>query len=883
MGSAPLDDVVADLRRERALAVLYPLFFASGATALVYQTLWSRQLHHVFGTSSFAISTVLAAFMAGQALGGWLAGKRADDLQRPLRMYGLFEVGIGLYALIFPVIVRWITPLYLEFWRQVEPGPVSFGLLQFLLIGVALLLPTAAMGATLPILARFATRRLGAAGSVVGLLYGINTAGAVLGTFLGGFVLLPAWGLWATTLGAACMNLLLGGLALVTSQSAGEGAGPLPVEEDTPRLPPRPGARVVLAVAALSGFAALIYEVAWTRLLVLMLGASVYAFSVMLLAFLVGIAAGGAWGGGPADRLWRRFGERGVLGALALCQVGIAGVTYLTLYSYGELPFWYVWLFDRAAEGGTSAGGVWMVSLVLSGLVMTPAAFGMGAVFPLAVRALVGDPDKLGAPVGSVYSSNTIGSMVGATLAGFVLLPGIGVQGAVFVGAAANVVAGGLCLWRMHRIDVADKRPLGALGALAVLGFVLGFVAQRPPWDPMVMTAGMYKYVSSFSDHSREGIRDYAIDRYELLYYDEGLSSVVTVARSRESQNIWLANNGKVDASTTVDMPTQVLVSLLPMQFVEDPAEVLVIGLASGITAGAVTLVDDAEHIEVVELEPSILEAARFFDEWNHGVLDDPRVELVANDGRNHVLLAEPGAYDVIISEPSNPWISGVSNLFTREFLEIGKSRLAPGGVWAQWVQAYGMGPEDVRSLVATFADVYPYVLLYATVEEADLVLIGSETPIQPDIAHARQLLERWPRASAELATIDIAAPLDLVARFQMDRSHLVEMSEGADINTDDNMRIEYSAPLYLHEETTEDNFAMLLKHREVPFEAIGRDGEQLASLARVYRRREDWVRAIKAMAVAAKLAPEGSELQEARYLEAELWQRELIEASEKE
>ncbi|MEQ1566695.1 MAG: fused MFS/spermidine synthase [Myxococcota bacterium] len=825
------------------------LFFVSGATALTYQTLWVRKLELVFGTSTFAISTVLAAFMGGLALGGFAGGRYADRVRRPLQWYGWLEVGIGLFALLFPVLLRGVTPLYLAFWRATEPGPVAYGLVQFVLVGALLLAPTAMMGATLPLLARFATWRLGSAGDRIGTLYAVNTAGAVLGTFLCGFVLLPGIGMFATTGAAAAANLLLGASAVLLDRFAGE---EMPVTDDlkladqVDRILP-----VVLAAIGLAGFSALVYEVAWTRLLALMLGASAYTFSVMLLAFLVGIAIGGKLGGPLADRWMANGGTERVLLGFAAIEVSIALVSYLLMYLYPELPFWYVWVFDwLGAEDHPKV--VWAVSLLIAGLIMTPPAVLMGMHFPVAVRAAIGRPDALGGPVGRVYGANTLGGVLGAFLAGMVLLPSVMVQGTIFVAAAAELVAAALLVWRSGN----RRFGLPAIGGIGAL--LLVFAAGRPPWDPMLMTAGMYHYVSHFEDHSRQGIMNFSVEEYALVFYEEGLSSVVTVAKNIDTDNMWLANNGKVDASTSTDLPTQVLCSLLPMQFVEDPSDVLVIGLASGITAGAVSQVDAIDRLDVVELEPAIEKAARYFGEHNWDVLDDPRLNLITNDGRNSVLLAAPASYDVIVSEPPNPWISGVANLFTKEFLEVGKTRLKPGGVWSQWVQMYGMDTKDLRTLLATFASVYPHVLVYATIQDADLVLVGSESPLVPSPANAANLY-KYPKVAAVLQRVKVNGPMDIVALYQLDREAVLELAGDVRLNTDDNMAIEYSAPLNLHRDTSTPNFELLLAHAQLPTEAVPLDAALWSHLAQTYQDRDDTARAVLALAIAAKQLPEGS------------------------
>jgi len=382
--------------------------------------------------------------------------------------------------------------------------------------------------------------------------------------------------------------------------------------------------------------------------------------------------------------------------------------------------------------------------------------------------------------------------------------------------------------------------------------------SQRPPpWDPLLMTSGVYKYASTLTAPTRKSLMAFAVDDYALLYYDEGLSTVVTVAQSKGTGNIWLANNGKVDASTTIDMPTQLLVSHLPFLFAEEPRQVLVIGLASAVTLGAVTQHEELTRIEVVELEPSIVEASHFFDDYNHRPLQDPRVRLFANDGRNHLMLAPQGSYDIVVSEPSNPWLTGVSNLFTREFFEMGRARLAPGGVWSQWVQLYGMDAEDLSSLLATFVDVFPYALLFATIEDADLVMVGSNEPLELDLERAGHLLEDNEGVRQELRLIGIEEGADLLTFYQLDRDAILEITEGVGLNTDDNMRIEYSAPLNLHRETAETNFLILLPKSE----AVAVEGvEDNLALSKAYARRMEWVRALICLQRVTELQPEHAE-----------------------
>ncbi len=855
-------------RQQQALVLLVPLFIFSGATSLVYETLWERQLHLVVGTSQLGVITVLTAFMAGLAGGGFLASKRADTIARPLLAYALLEGAIGVYAVIFPFLIAALVPVYTSIYAMFSLSPTAFAVVQFLLLGLFLLPPTICMGATLPILARFAQAASAAggadAGRQVGRLYSANTIGAVCGVGLAGFVLLPGHGLNATTWITASGNVLLCAMAFGLDRWSG-GLVATAAAPAAPTAPLAPAAnpawmRLLGPLAALAGMTALIYEVSWFRVMVLTLGGSAYAFSIMLLSFLLGIGSGGWVGGRIADAAWAKGGARSTLAAFAVLQLCVGLLAYAVMWQYGELPYWFIEMY--AVVKDYPGHWLWVGKLGLSMLIMVPPALFMGASFPVLVRAAtVGE--GLGKPVGRIYGWNTVGSILGASLGGLLLLPTLFVTSTVLLAVSLNLVAGGIAMWAAGQAGRDKARGAASVGWLVAAAWAIGLIQwARPPWNPLLMTAGMYKYASHMEeeDLNRAGVDAFALDPYELVYYAEGLSSVVTVARSVDSSNMWLANNGKVDASTQIDMPTQVMVAHLPFVFAPEPEDVLVIGLASGITAGSAVLHSDAGHFEIIELEPAIVEASHFFDEHNHRPLEDPRVELIANDGRNHLFLQPDGRYELIISEPSNPWLTGVSNLFTHEFFALGKSKLAPGGVWAQWVQMYGMDHEDLRSLLRTFTSTYRYVHLFSTIEDADLVLIGSDSPLDLSADRIGAMMNRDQAVRDDFKMIDVESPEDVLTRYLVDQDKILQFAGDAPLNTDDNMRIEYSAPRHLHEETADENFVKLLDGSDarnaVPLQFI-KDVPGMMDLAEAYTRRDDYLKATLVMKEALARAPE--------------------------
>jgi len=865
-----MDPALQEIRRDRAIQSLVPLFLASGATSLIYEILWERQLHLLFGTSQIAVSTVLAGFMTGLALGGWLGARIADRTTRPLFIYGLLELGIGLYALLFPTLLATITPVYLEFYRAFTPGPWGFGVSQFALVAPLLLIPTTAMGMTLPLLARFATRSSQEAGTQIGRLYGANTLGAVIGVTAAGFVLLPSLGLLKTTLLAATFNIVLFVAAVSLSRTVAPMTSPKTANSSTYR-----GHALFYLLAAMMGLTSLIYEVAWFRLLTLILGASAYAFSMMLLAFLIGIGAGGWKAGKFADRLFEQGGKRRVLMGFFCVQLAIAVFAWGAMYTYSELPWFFTKLYHVT---WSFPQGFFIGQVLIAMAVMVPATFCMGVSFVLLVRAVTEDEDHIGRPVGLIYASNTAGAVLGATLTGLWFLPALHISGTVVLAIALNMTTAAVAVVLVARHSTwnfAKSLSVIVLGLSCAIGLLL---LVKPPWNPLLMSSGTYKYASDIGNPSRKGVLDFCVTPYELLYYAEGVSSIVTVAKSKKTGALWLANNGKIDASTGRDMPTQLLVSHLPFFYHQDPKDVLVIGFAAGFSAGAVTQHPGPTKLDFVEIEPRVITSSHYFDAFNNRPLDDPRANLLLNDGRNHVMLTAEDSYDIIISEPSNPWLTGVSNLFTAEFYELGKSRLKPGGVWSQWIQIYGMQEDDMRTMLSTFADAFPYVHLYLTIADADMVLVGSEAPLKMSADVFERRIEGNPALKTDLKRIEIASGTDLLTRYWMNGEQIRSFTAGAIRNTDDNMRIEYSAPKNLHVYTGLRNHNVLRKALgDVPpvpsFAVNGAQGRR--ELAAAYASQEQWIQALMALKAANELEPEHAETQ-ALY---DAYQQELLKA----
>lgn len=793
-------------------AALGLFFFLSGATALFYEILWMRQLILVFGSTTYAVSAVLSAYMLGLALGSFGFGRAADRGANLVRAYGLLEIGIGLYALVAPTLLRSVAPLFVRIWGD-EPSPGTVAVLtRFAGSLIILLPPTILMGGTLPILSRVFTTPGGEHAGPVGRLYAINTFGAVAGTFLAGFVLLPLLGAQRATWVAAGVNVTLGIAAILLSRSrwAAPLSTPVPAHEDErntlgasaatspPAISTDPSRGLVLVAFALSGFAAMLYEVGWTRALALTIGSSVYGFTLMLIAFLAGLAAGAA--------LFAWIAARTAAGArtLGFVLAGIGVASWGTSLLIRQLPYFFAKLFSWT--GGANAL-LHASELGLCLLVMFPATLLMGGVFPLVLRLYAGRDRHVGSRVGEAYAANTIGTVLGSAAAGFLLLPALGVRTTLLLAVTIDLLIAALILAGTMR------RAAARLGVVAAgAGAAASIFLASPGWDVLMMNSGVYINTETLSKgFTRKQFEDFAVGKDDIVYYKEGMNASVLVGRDGGSRALYLKVNGKADASTGIDMRTQVLLGQIPLLFHPDPKSVLVIGLASGISLGSVAT-HPVERIRVLEVEPAMTGACQAFAEFNHNVLADPRVRIVFNDARNDILLRKE-TYDVIVSEPSNPWMTVASNLFTQEFFRDAHARLAPGGVFCQWFQVYSLAPEDLRALLATFRSVFPNVLAFGVRDASDLVVLGADRPLPLDYrALQARMSELGP--AIDLGRVGIWRPEDILSHLYIADPGLEDYVKGAAINTDDNALIEFSAPLSLHSETIWANQREIFRHK---------------------------------------------------------------------
>ncbi len=740
-----------DLEQSEQKALLV-LFFFSGVSSLVYQVVWARMLTVVFGTTLLATSTVLSAFMAGLALGSYVLGRYIDRCKHPLRIFAALEVGIGLFALFFPSISANLGNAYGAL-VGLQGNFYLFSLARFGLCFALLLIPTALMGGTLPVMAKFAVRRLGRLGGRVGQLYAINTLGAVVGVLAATFGLMEGLGLRGTTQAIAAVNFLVAGAAWLwgrqRSVDVGEGAVKKTSHADLVLWG-------VLVGFAISGFAALGYEVAWMRLLMVSFSFnSHYEFSIVLVAFLSGLSLGG-WLG---SRLLTRRPD--LLSIFVGIQFLIGACGALSVLAFAHLSV-LVEPIQRADSWWVSRTGVFFTAVAI----MLLPTVAMGVIFPLVGQIYTRQLARLGRGIGDIGAVNSLGAVGGAFVTGFVLIPLLGTEWSVKVLAALN----------------------------GLVGLTLALVSQqrkRLVWSGAVSLALLLVLVPS--DVLRRIAEPAAVNR-ELVFYQEGAEGVITVEQQTDGFRKMALNGGGQVPTDYSSLQIFRLLGHLPLLLHPDPQEVLVVSLGGGIALGGAAQYEP-RRITCVELVPEVIDAARLhFGEFNHHVLENPaawNIELVIDDGRNF-LLSSHDTYQIITGDATHPTSADSWVLYTKEFYELCRAHLSTDGIMAQWLPFHGLPPDDYKTIVRTFQHVFPHTTLWRSNNYS--IMVGT---MQPQAIDWELLNEKMapPRVHRSLEGIDLGNAFALLNTLVMDEVALRRyVGEGA-LNTDDHPYISFVSP----------------------------------------------------------------------------------------
>ena len=797
--------------------IIFSCFFLSGLAGLIYEVVWARQLGLFLGITAYAHTAVITAYMAGLAAGSFYFGRHADQRSQPLKTYAWLEIGVGLYAALTPWLFTFLQAVYVDFSDISHIGEMRGHLSRFVIAMLALLVPTFMMGGTLPLLVRGFTRVLPDLGKMTSRLYGINTLGAMLGTALAGFFLLPTIGVTATIFVAVVINLgiavvVLAILRLASTDHNESKAQPAPQVAPHQPLPNR--SRIVVLVAfATAGFAALLTQMAWIRALILVVGGSVYAFTITLASFLAGIGLGSllyaryaskpvVWLSGPMLR------ERMVQAALLALMISLT--LLLGLPVIGKLPAWFLAGYAAGLSDNFALFQLFIFSLSF-GVMIVPTLL-MGVMFPLVTVIWTRRFSHAGRGVGAAYATNTSGTILGALLGGLLILPSLGIHDSVRLAAGLYfLVAAGFWLFA-----VVGIRWMGQLAVAGVACLLIVSIAWLiPPWDKTMMVSGVFSRPGSMNMAMREqpdkSLKQ-IIDNYELLYYKEGLDATVAVRRKKDSANSQrtLVINGKADASSAGDMPTQILLAQLPLAVKPLAESALIIGLGSGITAGSIATSAALRDVTILEISDEVVEASALFQPENYNVLADPRVDLVTADARNF-LMATPATYDLIVSEPSNPWISGIANLFTHDFIRLAKKRLTPGGVMTQWFHIYSMSDADLKTMLKTFDDNFRYVTVWR-IQAGDLALIGSDQPHEISLSYVTG------SGAKELSRARIRSDRDVIGLYVFGGDQLSRYVAESEINSDERPVMEFNAPRHLYsisETTNVNNIFAYLQGRQ--------------------------------------------------------------------
>ena len=776
MQHAPSGAPASATLRRRQRAALYAIFFVSGFCGLIYESIWSHYLKLLLGHASYAQAVVLVVFVGGLALGAWMTGRFSERIRQPILWYAAIEAAVAVTAFafqgVFEDVCAWASSEVLPAMCT-APGPC----MASWWIAAALILPPAILlGTTFPLMSAGVIRLGAQPGRGLSLLYFLNSLGAALGVLAPGFLLIPLIGLPGTLLVAGSLNAFVALAAYLAVRPFGaEPAAPGANAQRT-TAPSGRNVRLLLAVAALTGLSSFIYEVVWIRMLTLVLGAATHAFELMLAPFILGIALGAWW-------IRNRIESSGdALRLLARIQIlmGLLAVATLPLYAASfDAMAWSLRALARASEGYTLFN---LASLTFAAAIMLPATICAGMTLPLITAVLLRDGHGE-RQVGQVYGINTFGAIAGVLVAVHLLIPALGLKWSLALGAAIDVVLG-IVLWNMATDRGASAvrsgwRPRAVLAGAAVAS--LAWLVALPlttALEPNLLASGVFRHGVARLQHDQK-----------VLFHRDGRTATVSVVEKLGGERS-LLTNGKVDGATdpvgtklTGDDTTMVMLGALGPIHHPEARTAAVIGLGTGTTSAVLLGSPKLERVDTIEIEPLMADAAQLFRPRNAAVFDDPRSRIVIDDARAH-FSRTPARYDLIVSEPSNPWVSGVSGLFTTEFYGHVAAHLAPDGHFVQWLQLYEMSPQTAGSILRAFSAVFPIYRAYLT-NNFDVVLVARNDAKMPELQAAA--LDGMQQMQQHLVRVGMTSA-SMVAALDAGRGNAIQLlanSFGAPPNSD--------------------------------------------------------------------------------------------------
>ena len=770
----------------RLLPLLLLLFFGSGCAALIYEIVWFQLLQFVVGSSAISLGVLLGTFMGGMCLGSLALPRVVSAARHPLRVYALLEFGIALSALLVLFALPSIGRLYVSMIGHGLPGI----LLRAAVCVGCLLPPTMLMGATLPAVARWIeTTPRGV--SWLGFFYGGNTVGAVAGCLIAGFYLLRVYDMATATYCAVAINVAVALVALAVAAAAPYRAADTSTASGG-AVGPTAGTWSVLVTIGLSGLCALGAEVIWTRILSLTLGGTVYTFSIILAVFLTGLALGSSLGSAIAREIQRpRL-------ALACCQfLLVAAIAWAAYVMATSLPYWPI-----DTNLATSPWIKFQLDLVRCAWAILPAAILWGASFPLALASIAARGQDAGRLVSRAYASNTVGAILGAIAASLLLIPALGTQHAQLVLMTVSILGAAFAL-----------APRGAMawGALIAAAFgacILGVRVPQIPWQ--LVAYGRQLTISNYGAHS--------------IYFGEGMNSSVAVSETTDGARYFHVS-GKTEASNLIkDMRLQRMLGHIPALLHPNPKSVLIVGCGAGVTSGSFVLYPSVERIVICDIEPLIpTSITPFFKKENNDVVHDPRVQIVYDDAR-HFIATTREKFDIITSDPIHPWVKGSAVLYSKEYFDLCRQRLNPGGFLTQWVPFYESDRAVVQTEIATFFAAFPEGTIWGNTDDGygyDTVMLGQAEPLRIDVDTVQQRLDRPDHAAVHqaLASLDLGSAFTLLSTYAGRQPDLKVWLEHAEINRDSSLRLQYLAGMQLNSNKGSASYNEMLAFRKFPEE----------------------------------------------------------------
>ncbi len=758
--------------------IIFSVFLLSGACALVYEVVWLKTLNVVFGVTTLATATTLAAFMAGLGLGSFYLGRAASSVTRPLRLYGILELGIGIFAFLMPLVFMALDQFYDFIYQNISTNYLLISSVRLILSFAVLIPPTFLMGGTLPIVTKYLVSDNSQLGKRLGELYFINTLGAVVGTLSAGFFLMYYFGVREAAYLAGVINLAIGLLFLRLDRKFDSSIDTTQKTkmEESRTAGAEAISKVILITICISGFCSLAYQVLWSRALVYILDNTTHAFTTMLTAFLIGLALGSI-----LVTRWLDKTARGIF-ILGLIEIGIAASALISIPIFMNLG---------ATFGGTTSGELvfptdnqylWAsIRFARSMIVMIVPTILMGMTIPIATRLYGALGGVVGEAVGRVYSANTLGSVFGAFCAGLILIPAFGVYGSIIIAAVINVVLG-LVLF-FYAEPPREKRIYSAL----FIGVPVLCVAVWFSREPILLSSLVERQLPN-----------------EILFYKEGVAATVKVYKESESSNTGVKEtktisiNGFPVAGTIAShIDGQKTLGNLPflLSSVDSP-RVNIIGFGAGGSAWASTLYQTSV-VDLVELVPDVISGARHIPEVNHGAMDNPKVNIIYDDGRNYLNRTKK-TYDIISVDATSPKSAGSGSLYSLEFYKSAAQRLSDDGIMIQWMPYHLMTEADVKMIGRTFKSVFPEATLWFSFTRHYYVMIGTKKELKINFERLQKLVADS-KVQGELNEVDASDAYDVLATFLMSADGLARYVGEGPLNTDNHPLLEYDpATIYL-------------------------------------------------------------------------------------